>query len=408
MGTSELTGELTGERAVLDELLHPVSSEEFFADYYERKPLLVQRNDPAYFAGLLTLDDIDAAITDLGLSPPQVRMVNADSEEPLEERAYRGPGGIVDPARVFQLFDEGATIILSQLHRRINKLQRFCLGLERVLSQPFQTNIYVTPAKAKGFKVHYDTHDVFVVQLAGTKAWNVYDVPVELPLRSQHFDSGVHEVGEPTMQFELKAGDMIYIPRGYVHDARSTDQLSAHITVGVLAKTWTDFLLEAVASACLTDPRFRASLPVGFAGEDLDRAAAGAQFAELWERLGASVDVDAVLDGFIDEFVGSRRVPLRGQFAEVLGAGAVGADDWLEARGDLIVRFGEADQGDTLTLRAAGVELALPVYAKEALTRALSGEPFQPRDLPGDVDEAGKVTLARRLIREGLIVHRAN
>ncbi len=64
----------------------------------------------------------------------------------------------------------------------------------------------------------------------------------------------MHELGAPTLEFELHAGDVAYIPRGIAHEARSTDTVSLHITAGILRYTWADFLFECVAAASLKDP----------------------------------------------------------------------------------------------------------------------------------------------------------
>jgi bifunctional lysine-specific demethylase and histidyl-hydroxylase MINA len=61
---------------------------------------------------------------------------------------------------------------------------------------------------------------------------------VELPLAGQGFDPAVHEQGAPTLEVELKAGDVGHIPRGIVHHARSGDNISLHITAGILRNTW--------------------------------------------------------------------------------------------------------------------------------------------------------------------------
>ena len=49
-------------------------------------------------------------------------------------------------------------------------------------------------------------------------------------------------------------------------------------------------------------------------------------------------------------------------------------------------------------------EITLPTFARDAVRFALEGPPFVVRDLPGQLDDAGKVVLVRRLLREGLLV----
>ena len=85
-------------------------------------------------------------------------------------------------AKVYQLFQEGSTIALAFLDTVVPALTLFCRTLENELCHPCQTNVYLTPPGAQGAKPHYDTHDVFVLQVEGSKKWTIYGTPVDLPL----------------------------------------------------------------------------------------------------------------------------------------------------------------------------------------------------------------------------------
>jgi bifunctional lysine-specific demethylase and histidyl-hydroxylase NO66 len=91
-----------------------------------------------------------------------------------------------------------------------------------------------------------------LLQVAGSKRWTIFGTPVESPLQGQEFDPKIHNVGVPTLRFELKAGDLAYIPRGAAHEARSTYTVSLHITTGILRYTWADLLLEFIAITSLS------------------------------------------------------------------------------------------------------------------------------------------------------------
>jgi ribosomal protein L16 Arg81 hydroxylase len=222
------------------------------------------------------LDEIDRVITTLDLRYPTVTLKNADREITADDYTLRE--GSLDVARMYQLFAEGSTITLAFLDTVVPALASFCRSLESEFSFPFQTNAYLT---AKGAKHHYDTHDVFVLQVANSKQWTIYGTPVKLPLREQEFNPSVHERGAPTLDFELDAGDIAYVPRGVVHDARSGQHVSLHITTGILNYTWTDFLREVAADISLSDPAFRKALPPGFARESFDRQQGRETFSRL-------------------------------------------------------------------------------------------------------------------------------
>ena len=381
-------------------MISPFSKHEFWEDYWEKRPLVVTRSNPDYFGSLLTLDEVDRVITTLGLRYPTITLKNADQAVTSED--YTVQGELIDVAKVYQLFEHGSTITLAYLDNVVEALAAFARNLEREFSFPFQTNVYLTPARAKGAKHHYDSHDVFVLQIAGSKRWTTYGTPVRLPLRGQDFDPAVHERGEPTLEFELEAGDCAYIPRGVVHDARSGETTSLHITVGVLHWTWTDLLLEAMADGSLKDPAFRQALPPGFARQDFNRERARELFRDLLTRLSANSDLDSVLDRFADEFMSSCPPLLRGQLDQLANLDRVSLDTVVGARTGVIsyVRTNR----EAATVDCYGREITFPAQAAAAVRFALSNSRFAVSRLPDDLDNAGKLTLVRRLIREGLLM----
>lgn len=386
----------------LDRLIAPIDTETFFSEYYEKKPLLIQRGDPAHYEGLLSLDDIDHVVTTMQLSHPDIQLVDAKNPD-LKEPAYTYPSGLVDVVSAYKAFEDGATVILPQLHNHVPALSHLCRSMERQLSSRFQTNIYMTPGgEAQGFNTHYDSHDVFVLQVAGHKHWKVYGTPVELPYRGQAFDPhGDVEVGDITMEFELEQGDLLYLPRGIMHDAYTEDGLSLHITLGVLITSWTDLLVESIARVGLKDADFRRGLPPGFAKDEYDRDEARSYFKSLLEKVVESADFDSVLDHFAEDLVSTRHPLLRGQMSQMAKSAELDADSTVGCRPDLVYRMTVAD--GQVQLRCYGNEISLPDYAEAPMRFAIETPKFRVGDLPGELDDPGKVVLVKRLVREGLV-----
>lgn len=394
--------ETVSERAQppLEWLIHPITSESFFQDYWETKPLVIRRECTEYYGSLLSLDELDRVLTTLDLRYPNVVLKNAAREISSED--YTVPGSGLDVAKVYQLFAEGSTVTLAYLDTAIPALTTLCRGLETEFSHPFQANVYLTPPGRQGAKVHYDTHDVFVLQVTGSKRWTIFGAPVELPLRNQDFDPSEHYPGSPTLEFELCAGDAAYIPRGWMHEARSSDNVSLHITVGVLVYTWTDFLLECVADACLNDAAFRKSLPPGFARNEFPGEQARGMFGRLLQHLSERGAPDKILDRFVDELLSSCPPLLRGQMAQLATLDQLATDSFVGRRPHLLARV--ETSANSVSVRCFGRRITFPHAAAPAVQFALSCDRFAVQDLPGDLDAAGKLTLVRRLILEGLLI----
>lgn len=398
--SDEVSALCSGVRPSLEWLIHPVGKELFFEEYWEKQPLIVKRDQSNYFSSLLSLEEVDRVITTLDRRYPDITLKNA--RRPIADDEYTVAGDTLDVARVFQLFGEGSTVTLAYLDTVIPALTLFCRSLESEFSHPFQTNVYLTPSGAQGAKPHYDTHDVFVLQVAGSKRWTIYGTPVQLPLQGQKFDASVHKLGAPTLEFELNAGDLAYIPRGIAHDAHSTGVVSLHITAGILRYTWADLLLEFVAGASLNDPAFRKALPPGFAHPDFDRTQARETMLNLLRKACTTPNFDGALDRFVDEFISACPPLLQGQMAQVAALDRLAIDSVVGARPGVVSRL--QTNGESASLDCYGRKIAFPSHIGEAVRFALSQTNFAVRDLPGNLDDAGKLTLIRRLIREGLVM----
>lgn len=382
----------------LDWLIHPTSKKAFFEQYFEKQALVVKRSQPDYFANLLSLDDIDRVITTLDRGSDEIILKNATRE--VSESDYTVDGSI-DVAKLYQRFGQGSTITLAFLDTVLPELARFCRSLEGEFTCPLQANVYLTPPGAQGAKVHYDTHDVFVLQVAGSKKWTIYGTPVELPLPGQDFDAAIHDVGKPTLEFALEPGDLAYLPRGAAHDARSTETVSLHVTAGILRFTWTDLLLEFVANASLRDAALRRSLPPGFARTGFDKQSARETVRRLLQRVSEQGDFDAALEHFAEEFFSKSRPLLRGQMAQMASLGGLTAESVAGVRDGANFRVTTAD--DSVVVECYGRRITFPAPAREAVEFALENPRFVVHELPGELDDAGKLVIVRRLIREGLV-----
>lgn len=391
----------------LARVIAPMTPETFLAEVFERRHLVIHRDDPDYFRDLLTVADIDAVLTGTMLPAEEMSMVNTGRPVPAER--YTTAAGHVDPVRAAREFAAGGTIILPGLQRRLPRLAAYCRALETVFSCDLQTNIYFTPDNAQGFRTHYDSHDVIVLQVHGTKTWKIYDSELELPLRSQDFSPEGFVPGKVIDEFVLRAGDMAYVPRGVVHDAIATTEQSLHITTGLIGHRWVDLLLEAVAEAALRDVDLRRSVPPGLANPGFDVAGAAETLRALMRRTAEAIEPGRILKGFGADFRARRAPVVPGQFLQAAGAGTIGPQTRLARRAGLIWSLGRtrAPEGGeaSVVLDVHGTEIRMPLSAEADLADALGRVgSFAPRDLAGGLDEAGKVVLARRLVREGVLL----
>ncbi|OAN78992.1 hypothetical protein A8B78_01120 [Jannaschia sp. EhC01] len=382
-----------------DWAISPETPDTFFAEYFEKKPMLIKRGQPGYFSDLLSYDDIDRVVSTMGLHVPEINVTRADGNITPADFAYET--GQIDPVRVNQLHADGATVILSGLHERLPALARYCRAMEAAMSARVQTNIYMTPPGNQGFNPHYDGHDVLVLQVSGTKEWRIYGTPVELPLPDQAFERGM-DVGEEVRRFVLEPGDAVYIPRGMAHDAVATDETSLHITTGLMFRTWADALAEAVIAKAHREPAMRRALPPGYANYGADLDAYDATFAELVAMVG-DAHVGKLLSGFREEFLTARVPRVEGQMAQLAKLDGLTMDSRVGAHPHIVFGIHDVPDEDQVCLVAQGAEIILPAHAKDAMEYCITTGDFRLGDMGGDLDDAGKMVLVKRFVREGLM-----
>ncbi|HZB04478.1 MAG TPA: cupin domain-containing protein [Actinomycetota bacterium] len=376
----------------------------FLDRHWGREPLL--HHDQDRFDGLLDVGDVDHLVTGTLLRMPSFRLVRDGA--PLEPSSYTQTiriGGrpverTVRPDRVMAEFADGATIVLQALHRQWPPVARFCRDLELSLTHPVQANAYVTPPTARGFAVHHHTHDVFVLQTKGRKRWRVYRPLIDLPGPEQPWKESLGDPGSPLLEAELEPGDALYLPRGFPHDAEAQEEVSIHVTIGVLAHTWLDLWRHVFRRAAEHRP-FRDALPPGFAGDpEALTAELGVRLKDLHHWLDRAVDGDAVA-AFSKAFWSRRRPLLSGQLHQLEAARRMEAGTACRRRPGavFVVAVEEKEAVVSLGLR----ELRMPAFCETALRFVADArERFRPSDLPG-LDEPSRLVLARRLVREGAV-----
>lgn len=338
----------------LDYMIAPLGRDEFFARYYEkdyyRSPAALDQ-----VAALLSVDRVDEIISDSELPPSALTMAQSGAPVPASEYTYAS--GIIDRGAVLDNFRNGATIVLPQLHFADARLYTFCLALEREFGARIQTNIYLTPPGNSGFGIHYDDHDVFVLQVSGRKKWEIYGQRDGLPYKGEGFRKNEDETGELRDTFIMEPGECLYVPRGLAHRAETEgDEASLHITVGILVQTWAEFMLEAVAEASLRIPELRQSLPRSLYFDTDQRAANADTFRRLIREIAETASFDATLAAFGSNFVMSQGPRLRGALNALIAG--IADTDRLVVRESVIYAIEQGEEGPQLALASCSVPLA--------------------------------------------------
>ncbi|APH02657.1 cupin [Janibacter indicus] len=260
---------------------------------------------PTPFDDLLTTRDVDDLLSRRGLRTPFLRV--ARDGHTLADADFTRGGGVgagvtdqLDDTALLRLFAEGHTLVLQGLHRTHPPVLELAQDLAADLGHPVQVNAYVTPPSSRGFAAHYDVHDVFVLQTAGEKRWRLHAPVQPHPLRDQPWQDRRPAVeqaaaGEPRLEVTLRPGDVLYVPRGWLHSATALGGVSTHLTAGI--HVWhrghvAEAVLEAARRGLAAQETQRTSLRPGV--DVADPEAIADDLAAVREALLQAVaDVDA-------------------------------------------------------------------------------------------------------------------
>ncbi len=386
------------------ELISPLGPDAFFQEYWERRPLLLQQRGSAYYEPLLSIRDLEDFISQGDARYPAIRLATGGAffapeaytrDVKYGDEVFRG---MPDVEKIFTEYSMGATVTLPALHLALPALGRLCAQLQAQLDHSVHTNAYLTPPGATGFTPHYDTHEVFVLQIAGSKRWRVYEPPLQLPHRNQPFSPESYTLpAAPLMQFELQAGDLLYLPRGHVHTTTTGQSFSAHVTIGITVYTWVELLAEFIHRG-IEQPQLRAALPPGFAHRPELRPELEKRLGELLQTLDRSTSIETLTEQFLRR---ARAAQPRAAVRFRADPEQISAGTRLQVVPGQPLRL-EREHGE-LRLLVAGRRIRLQNATGPALEAIGRGGVFTALTLPDTIGVDARLALLRYLHGLGLL-----
>eukprot|EP00040_Diaphanoeca_grandis_P041634 m.263210 g.263210 ORF g.263210 m.263210 type:complete len:588 (-) comp49318_c0_seq1:102-1865(-) len=302
-------------------LIHPMTTAEFFKDYWEKKPLLIRRKNKKYYRDTFTVDILDNMLRShnvkFGVNLDTTTYTDGVRETPSESVPGRAHAGTV-----WSMYNDGCSVRTLNPYAFHPPLHHLVSSLQEYFSCMVGINTYLTPPGTQGFSPHYDDIEAFILQTEGAKRWRLYENPLgeKLPRTSSHnFDQ--KDLGKPILETVLHAGDMMYFPRGIVHQGNALEkELSHHVTVSTFQMhSWGTFMEKIVQGAMdhayHADVQFREGLPlnfhdfVGVQHEQKENVSKRKVYLKrvkaMFEKLTEFAPVDAAADQIAADFIHS-------------------------------------------------------------------------------------------------------
>ncbi len=393
----------------LAEILHPYSSQVFLAKIFAKTPLFL-KGDVNKFAQLFSWEDLNFLLVTQNLSFPHFRIVRNGQIIPESEyatRVFTTRGQLrneMSVPKLATLARDKVTFVLDGIDKMCPSIGSLSSGLEYETGARVQCNLYVSYGRTKGFDLHYDDHDVFILQISGDKDWEIRGITRAFPLPKdiQHDKNPPPDV---LWQGTISPGDLLYIPRGFWHVATSQDLPSMHITVGINGVSGVDFL-EWMGNELRQVDLWRKFLPLHRLSQNAEIDFLKSHFDALKTHMCEFMEDPSLLDRYIQSRIATQKP--RGGFNfpdQVLSEKTLTINTHLfrpPYQPFLLVQ-----ENDMVILRVWGREFSFKLRARELLDLIFASTKFTPKDilngLSAKISWKGAKSVFVTLIEEGVI-----
>jgi ribosomal protein L16 Arg81 hydroxylase len=223
----------------LASLLAPVSEESFLDCFLEKKRLHLSYGEPERAVQLLPWATINRIVEWDVLPADRFKVMRASIElPPLMFRRQDGSQRL-RAGQLQALVSQGVSIVINNIDDLVVEIGRLSDAIERRLAHSVGVNAYLSFGQGGALEPHWDLHDVLVLQIHGSKRWRSYGTPISHPVENCKPEDVPSEI---VWEDLLKPGDLLYLPRGEVHEAIVKETSSVHLTIRVMPRRGADFL----------------------------------------------------------------------------------------------------------------------------------------------------------------------
>ncbi len=262
---------MSSEGLVFADLISPLPLDEFHEKVRGREPKFIP-GDPEKFASAMSWDILTDLLNQTAIWTPHTLELVLDNVKIPPDRYCRmgqqrdgSQGLLADMDQVKEWLKKGASMVLNDIETLTPGMKRIADMLGKDPGGLVQGNLYCSWEAHQAFAVHFDTHDVFALQIAGEKDWLIYQRHFKDPINHPEFatfDQEFHDThkGEVSMKFTMTPGDMVYIPRGFYHEALASSPGTVHLSYSLVPMIGLD-LISAVFERAVHDEVFRQNVP---------------------------------------------------------------------------------------------------------------------------------------------------
>ncbi|MEP6868383.1 MAG: cupin domain-containing protein [Novosphingobium sp.] len=247
------------------EIFSTLGGEQFLSAYLEKNVTHFEHESRDRFEDLLSWEMINHLMSLNLFDDKRIRVVKDSRDVPLSFYRRDSDRRALDSVKLTALLDQGSSLAINSVQFLSPGVRRIANQLERWLDQKVNVNAYISFGTGGAFTSHFDSHDVLVLQVYGSKDWTIYQQPEPYPIDGHAVKVRHAAQGRPIlMERTLHSGEILFVPRGYFHQAAVKNSTSVHLTFGIIPAPGVEFI-DRVRKRCLQVEEFRKDI-LGVAG----------------------------------------------------------------------------------------------------------------------------------------------
>lgn len=242
----------------LTSLLNPYNIHKFLAKNWTQEAVFISGLGQDKFKNIFSWSHLNHFLNFTELDRSNIELA---LEGKILTNSFSYNENIFKPNIILNLIKKGATLKLISIQKTIPSIYKFISNLRQDIGYDINVNAYYSWPEKQAYNCHYDSHEIFILQIEGTKKWEVLRDTFKYPLVHHKSIFMQPPEVEPYLKCTLSPGDILYIPRGHWHYAQAFEEPSLHLTVGVNCASGISFL-EWVTQEIHKNENWRKNLPL--------------------------------------------------------------------------------------------------------------------------------------------------
>jgi len=380
---------------LLEQFLSPLTLDEFLDHTLVGGFAKVDANATTARASLLGPDPESVLLGAFHLAP-KLTFHSANPTGPAP--SLESVAGAADfQQRIAEFHARNYSVRFPELRPLSPALDRLARALEVLLHQPVTVSAFWSRGGMRA-PVHYDDHDLLVVQLRGSKRWYVSSKPSELINTWKGIPTAAPDVDQT---FDLRPGDLVYLPRGTYHSVDSATA-SIHASIGFTPLTLREAVIAALDHLSDLDRAWRTTLGARLAFQL--RSTGVEQLAPPIVQGAAALLAACQAPGFIDsalQWRSGRAIAALSALAAPATPAAIGLDTELQQNELAFCHLTASPE--RIDVSYPGGHVYIHRGAQTAVEFMVNAPRFRVRDIPGEIGDDIRLSLAERFVGIGFL-----